>query len=321
MITLSSALCPSMLYFGRMNARYDVAVVGGGPAGLSAALVLARCCRRVIVCDEGYPRNRRAQAVHNFLTRDGISPADLRERSLAELANHGATVRTARVERAACSSASGEPTLFDLALSTGELFQSRKVLLATGVRDILPAISGIDQYYGLGVRHCPDCDAYDYRDKRLVSLGSGNAAAGLALALRTWSKSVVACSHGVPVDDAHAARLARNAIALHQEPVRRLTGRAGRLAAVELEGGLEIGCDGLFFNTDQVQRSPLPAMLGCRYREPAQIETTERQRTDVPGVFLAGDADGDVQFVIVAAAEGATAAVAINRELQEEDFA
>ncbi len=304
---------------------YDVLIVGGGPAGLSAALVLARACRRVVVCDEGQPRNAASHALNGYLSRDGIPPAELLHLGRAELARYGVEIIPQAVRQARCCAEPPWPAgakRFVAELADGRRLSGRRLLLATGVRDVLPQVPGLRDYYGRGVHHCPYCDGWEYRGRPLVALGQGARAVGLALALRTWSDRVTACTGPTRVDPAQRARCAENGIALRRERIVRLEGAGppeGRLERVIFESGPPLECAALFFHTQQWQQSQLAAALGCGYTPAGHISTRHRQRTRVPGLFLAGDADGDVQFAIVAAAEGATAAVAINRELQDED--
>jgi thioredoxin reductase len=301
---------------------YDVIIVGGGPAGLSAALVLGRARRRVLVCDAGSPRNAASRAMHGFLTRDGIPPQELLCLGREELARYGVQVLPVRVVSACCLPASerhGAATAFQVALDNQRTLVARKLLLATGMADVLPEIEGIREYYGKAVHHCPYCDGWEHRDQQLAALGNGRRAVGLAMLLRTWSEHVTACTNGVPAEPGDRQRLARSGIALREERLARLEGTADVLQRIVFTDGPPLACDALFFNTDQVQRSNLPAMLGCQYTETGHVRVRHRQRTRVPGVYLAGDAGGEVQFAIVAAGKGAVAAVAINRELQDED--
>lgn len=295
----------------------DCLIIGGGPAGLSAALVLGRCGRRIAIVDAGRRRNYAAREMHNYLTRDGIAPADFLAHAKAELEGYGVAVH----QDQAIAAVRLDDGSFEVKLESGGVHRTRKVLLATGVRDELPALEGFDRLYGVSVHHCPYCDGYEHRGERLAAYGLGKAAVGLGLALLTWSADVVACTDGGELSAAERERARRNGIALREEKVVELAGEGGRLKQVVFESGAPLERDALFFNTGQVQRSKLPGTLGCAFREDGGVKTDNKQCTGVRGVYLAGDADKDVQFVIVAAAEGATAGVAINRELQDEDRA
>jgi thioredoxin reductase len=301
---------------------YDVITVGGGPAGLNAALVLARARRRVLLVDAGCPRNDSAQALHGFLSRDGINPHELLKLGRAELARYGVEFLSRCVATARClppEERQGRSTAFEIRLDTGQVFLSRKLLLATGVVDKLPQIEGIRTYYGKCVHHCPHCDGWEYSDRRLAAIGSGAAAVGLALSLRTWTEHVTACTEGVIPSPEDRCRAERNGIAIREERAVRVEGSEDRLERIVFASGPPLECDAIFFNTEQAQRSNLPAMLGCGPDPAGHGRTRRRQRTKVPGLFLAGDAGGEVQFAIVAAARGAIAGVTINRELQDED--
>lgn len=295
----------------------DVIIIGGGPAGLSAALVLARSRRSVVVIDHGRQRNRRAVEMHGYLTRDCIAPADFLDLARRDLERY--PVRMIRGEAGGARSVPEGG--FEVQAPGGEVLRSRKLLLATGVIDLLPDVPGIDDLYGSSVHHCPYCDGWEHRDERLAAYGEGKAALGLALSLRTWSADVVACTDGVALSAEDAERARRNGIAVRQERLTELKGEAGRLRTLRFADGPDLERDALFFNTGQVQRSPLPKLLNCSFNEDGGVITNQKQCTGVSGLYLAGDADRDVQFVINAAAEGATAAVAINREMQDEERA
>jgi thioredoxin reductase len=298
---------------------FDVAVVGGGPAGLSAALLLGRSRRRVVVFDHGRPRNYAAKAVHGFLTLDGISPGELRKRGREQCAVYGVEFRDLEVESASRLS-TDHGTVFELRIHDGSLVRARKVLLATGVKDDLPAIAHIHDFYGTSVHHCPYCDGWEHRDQRLVGFGQGKAAVELALMLLNWSASVTLCTNGQELSDEDLAQLANHRIGHRTEAVNALIGKNGILEWLTFKSGQPLLCDAIFFSASQGQRSGLALMLGCECDENGQIVSQGKKESGVPGLFVAGDADGDVQFAVVAAAEGAIAATAINQELHEEDI-
>jgi thioredoxin reductase len=304
------------LHFRDAQARdvLDALIVGAGPAGLSAALVLGRCRRRVVVLDDGRPRNRVSRAVHGFLTRDGIAPAELLRIAREQLVPY-ATVRieTAHVRDAACI-ADG----FAVELADARRLTARTLLLATGVVDRLPDVPGYAEFYGRGVHPCPYCDGWEVRDRPLAAYGRGAGAARLAVALATWSDDVFLCTNG-PADlaDEDRRELEARRIALRTQAVAALEGDADGLRAVRFADGTRAACAALFFAVGMDQRSTLAAKLGCPVSDDHGAETDTMARTAVPGLFVAGDASRDVAFAIVAAAEGAEAAIAMNKLLLE----
>jgi len=289
-------------------------VIGGGPAGLSAALVLGRSRRRVVVCDAGRPRNAAAPHAHGFLTRDGMPPLDILALGRKELLTYGVEVHDAVVTRVEAGARGMTATLQD-----GTRLTARKLLLATGVVDELPRVSGFDDLYGTSIHHCPYCDGWENRDRPLAVYGRPTDASGLALSLLTWSRDLVVCSDGRPLTRTARMRLTAADIPARTERIVRLEGTRGRLERIVFADGPVLERHGLFFTTGQGQRSALAEQLGCRFTTTGHVRCDGKGRTGVPHVFIAGDANGDTQFVVVAAAEGAKAAVAINKELQEDD--
>jgi thioredoxin reductase len=294
---------------------HDVIIVGGGPAGLSAALILGRCRRDVVLYDEGQPRNARSRGVHGFLGNDGVPPAELRRIAHAELAPYAVTVRAARVDEVVRIDGGFEVH------AAGETTRGRKLLLATGVHDELPDVKGAAELYGRGLYPCPYCDGWELRDQRLAAYGAGDSASASALGLTVWSKDVVLFLGGGEMPSpSEQDRLARYGIAIYPERVVAFEADAGgALEHVVLEGGARVGRDAVFVHLGQGPRSSLAQRLGCAVEDSGAVETFEKQETVVPGVYLAGDASHDVKFAIVAAAHGARAAHAINQALREED--
>lgn len=294
------------------SAVFDTIVVGGGPAGLSAALVLGRCRRRVLVCDGGTPRNAAARALHGYLTRDGIPPLDLLRLARQELEQYGIVPRQTTVSAVACRRHG-----FDVTIEGGEVVQARTVLIATGVRDNLPDLPGIVECYGTSVHHCPYCDGWEVRDKRIVVIGHGAAAAGLALSLKTWTAHVTICTNGRPrITDRHRAQLDAHGITVRARAIARVDHEDGHVRRLVMRDAETVACDAIFFTMGQQPQCSLAQELGCEFTKKGVVKTDHLGQTRIPGLYVAGDASHDVQFVIVAAAEGAKAGVAINKALQ-----
>jgi thioredoxin reductase len=295
---------------------FDVLIVGGGPAGLSAALILGRCRRSVLVCDLRQPRNRRSHALHGYLTRDGIAPAEFNEIGRGELRAYGIKMREVGV-----TGARTRKDHYRVALADGSEEQARFLLIATGVVDALPAIAGFEECYGTSLFHCPYCDGWEVRDRRLAAVGQGRSVAGLALGLKTWSSDVVACTNGTRLEPRLRERLAMNGVQVRTDRIARLEHTGGALAAVSFASGDPLPRDAMFFSTGQHPQCDLAIKLGCRLTSKGAVKTGTQCDTNVPRLFVVGDASRDAQFVVVAAAEGVKAAVAINKALQSEEFA
>ena len=297
---------------------YDCIVVGGGPAGLSGALILGRCRRNVLVCDAGEPRNARAAGLHGYLTRDGTEPEEYLRLARQELERYP-TVELHRGEIVEARRASGG---FTVVCAGGLQLRARKLLLATGVVDEIPDINGLRELYGKSVHHCPYCDAWEWRDQPLAVYGRAEPGTALALALTVWSDDIVLCTDGPSGLSAEEEReLDRAGIEVRDDPVVRVEGRDRLLERIVFAQGDPLPRRALFFCTGQQQRSQLAASLGARLNAKGTVETGSCEVTNVPGLYVAGDASKDAQFVIVAAAEGTEAGMAINKALLKEDLA
>jgi thioredoxin reductase len=301
-----------------MNTAYDVVIVGAGPAGLSAALILGRCSRSVLVCDTGRPRNAVSRSLHGYLTRDGIPPFDFLAIAGEQLRKY-TTVEMRQVEVTAARCLSDKQ--FEVTLADGPLVRARKLLLATGVVDNLPSIDGFAELYGASVFHCPYCDGWEVRDAPLAVYGRGARGLGLSLELTAWSHDLVLCTDGPSeIDREGLQKLERNGVRLREERVAGLHGRDGLLEYVVFENGERLARRALFFTTGQSQQSDLSIQLGCEVNSKGTVRTGKYETTHLRGLYVAGDASRAVQWVVVAAAEGAEAAFAINTDLISEDL-
>jgi thioredoxin reductase len=293
---------------------YDVVVIGGGPAGMSGALILARCRRKVLICDTGKPRNRWAKQMNGFLTMDGVSPEEFLTRARKDLSRYDIEWKNVEVVNSRCHG-----DWFSLELADGSSIKSKKLLIASGLTDNLPLLPDIEDYYGKTVHHCPYCDGYEARDKAIVAYGKGAEAKGLSLSLKTWSANVTLCTDGFELNNASKELLERNKVKIETGKIRKLIGKNGILEKIEFTNGHTIAAQSLFFVEKTHQQSQLSKILNCTFTKKGVVKTDRFHKTNVKGLYVAGDADKDMQQVIVAASEGAKAGISINKELQEEE--
>ena len=302
---------------------YDVAIVGGGAAGLSAALVLARSRRRVVVLDAGTPRNAPAAHMHNFLSRDGVPPADLLAAGRAEVLGYGSEIVSATV-----TGIEATPTGFTARLDDGSTVPARRLLIATGLTDELPEVPGVRERWGRDVLHCPYCHGYEVRDQQLGVLGSGPKSVHQALLVRQLSPDVVFFRHTLPNLGAEdRERLAARDVRVVEAPVSGLVVEGDRLTGVQLADGSVVARSAVFvaprFVANDANDATL-AVLGAETERSALgtwVTTDPSGRTSVPGVWAVGNVADPAAFVIEAAAAGARAAAALNADLVDEDVA
>jgi thioredoxin reductase len=299
--------------------EYDVVVIGGGAAGLSAALVLARAQRRVAVVDAGEPRNGPARHMQGFLSRDGLRPAELLRLGREEVTGYGAEVVAGRV--ADVRRTEDEVPRFDVLLADGGPLRTRRVLVATGLRDELPDIPGVRERWGRDLLHCPYCHGHEVRAQRLGVIGATPEAVMHAHLVRQWSHDVVLFTHtDVLAEDAREALSAR-AVDVVDGPVARLVVDDDRLTGVALADGRVVRRTAVFVRPRMLPDNAVLSGLGCAIAESGWVVTDPTGRTSVPGVWVAGNVANPRAQVITAAGEGSAAAIAINADLVDEDVA
>jgi thioredoxin reductase len=297
---------------------YDVVIIGGGAAGLSAALVLSRARRRVAVVDAGTPRNAPAAHMHGFLSRDGLPPSDLLAAGRTEVQGYGGRLIDGRVTGIVATAGGGAG--FDVSLADGPALRSRRVLVATGLRDDLPDIPGVRERWGRDLLHCPYCHGYEVRDQPVAVLGATADAVEHAQLVRQWSADVVLFPHTDTVPADQRERLEARAIEVVDGPVRRLVVDNDRLSGVELTGGRVVRRTAVFVRPRLVPNNDVLVALGCAVDDRGWVLTDAGGRTTVRGVWAAGNAVNPRAQVITAAGEGSAAAIALNADLIEEDI-
>lgn len=290
--------------------NYDVVIVGGGPAGLSAALVLARGCKRVLLCDAGTPRNAAAHGVYGFVTRDGVAPAEFRRVAHEQLkAYPSVTTKNLMIENITPIEGG-----FEVQSAEGTV-TTRRVLLVSGMIDVLPEnVPGYRELWGKSLFQCPYCHGYEVKEK---SWGVWTASAQWiehAIFFTGWSRDVMVFTNGeYPVPTEIKEKLTRAGVALEERKILGLKVRDGLLSAVQVEGG-EVERGVLFVRPPQTQ-APLIQRLGLSLDEMGFVKVNELQQTSLPGIYAAGDLITMKQGAMVAASSGAMAAYGMNHEL------
>lgn len=295
--------------------EYDVVVIGGGAAGLSAALVLSRARRRVAVIDAGTPRNAPAAHMHGFLGWDGAPPATLLKQGQDEVGAYGGDLISGTVHDVSSGNR------FAVALSDGRVLQARRVLVTTGLRDELPDLPGVRERWGRDLLHCPYCHGYEVRDQPIGVLGGTPEAVPHALLIRQWSSDVLYFPHTGAPSAAERRQLTARGIGIVDGPVARLVVDDDRLTGVELRTGQVVARSAVFVRPRLVPNADLLIRLGCARRDDGWVVADSVGRTSTPGVWVAGNAANPRAQVITAAGEGSAAAIAINADLVEEETA
>ncbi|HKR61462.1 MAG TPA: NAD(P)/FAD-dependent oxidoreductase [Pyrinomonadaceae bacterium] len=299
-----------------VNNPFDVIIIGAGPAGLSAALFLARYRRNVLTIHHNSPRNIYSHGVHGFLGHHGIAPAELLVRGREEVLAHGGQIMKACATK--IEKVSEDTFQVEVDNDSARTLITRRILLATGLRDLTPTCEGFREFYGSSVFHCPDCDGFEISGKRVGVLGFDENIVGFTLELLTWTEKLTLLTdgHATELDKAKLAKLASFQIEIRNDKVIALEGdsETKQLRRVVFNEGEPLECDALFFNLGIEPASRLHEMLGCKLVDEF-VWVDKTQETSVAGVYAAGDITPFSQLAVVAAAEGAMAAIHIHQSL------
>lgn len=294
--------------------RLDVAIVGGGPAGLTASIWLARYLHSVVVVDSGDPRNWETRGINGFLGHPDIRPAELRGMGRDEARKHGVSLVDAVCDRVVCI----DEDHFALTLADGTTLHARRLLLAIGLKDVWPDIPGLERVYGSTAHVCPDCDGYDTRGLKVAVIGSGRKAVGMALNLTTWTSDIIICTNGEPANldlPEYCEKLDALNIPVIEYPISCVDHSGSKVKSLTFDSGLALDCDQIFFAIGQYPADDLGAQLGCERDAGGHVIVDDAYHTSVRNCFAAGDIVPGPQLAIAAAADGAIAALAIHKTL------
>ncbi|WGD97789.1 NAD(P)/FAD-dependent oxidoreductase [Bacillus safensis] len=294
----------------------DCAIIGGGPAGLSAALVVGRGRKQVIVFDDELPRNRVTQESHGFITNDGMTPFEIRQAGEADLQKYP----NIQIKRSRINDIQKREEFFTLLTHEGDAFEAKKIILATGLQDILPEIEGIHDVYGKTLFSCPFCDGWELKDKALALIAENQRTLHMAKLLSNWTKDLIVFTNGHVLAEEDKALLTAHSIQVIDVPIVSIDHDNGQLSALQLENGEAVKREGGFVASEFKQSAPFAEKLGCQMTKNAGIETDILGRTTVSGVFACGDNLGGPAQLVLAAAAGSQAGMGVIHELVQEEF-
>lgn len=297
--------------------HFDVIIIGGSYAGLSAAMSLGRSLRAVLVIDGGEPCNRQTPHAHNFITHDGDRPSLISQEAKAQVLQY----ETVRFREALVTEVQQHAPHFHVNTESGEHFTARKILFATGLYDQMPDLEGFSECWGISVLHCPYCHGYEVHNKTIGLLANGDQAFELSKLVYNWSTQLVVFTDGKSMlSEEQNDKIKQHNIRIEEREIARLDHVHGKIHNVVLADGGEVSVSAIFARPIFRQHSDIPERIGCALTEAGFIKTDLFARTTVPGVYAAGDNTTMMRSVANATASGSSAGAFINKELIDEDF-
>ncbi|GEN89033.1 NAD(P)/FAD-dependent oxidoreductase [Oceanobacillus sojae] len=296
---------------------YDCAVIGGGPAGLNASLVLGRGRKEVILLDDDAPRNAVTQESHNFITRDGIEPVEFRKAAYADLKKYPGIV----IQKERVTDINPADAVFHIQTEAGKNYEAKTIILSTGLKDVLPDIEGIHNFYGTSLFSCPFCDGWELKDTPLIFIADGAFSFHGVKMVSNWNKNIVICTNGKEsLSPEQRDILAKKQIEVIDDEILRLQGENGQLKTVQFKNGKELHKEAGFISAKMEQAAPFAERLGLELTDMGGIKTDPYGRTSIKGIYAGGDNAAGPPQLVIAASEGSKAAIGVITDFVEETF-
>lgn len=301
----------------KQDKQFDVIIIGGSYAGLAAAMALGRALRNVLVIDAGEPCNKQTPHSHNFLTHDGKTPKEISTLARQQVSKYDTVTLLSALATKGIKTANG----FVIQTNAGDIFEARKLVFATGINDIMPAIPGFSESWGISVLHCPYCHGYEVRHQKTGILANGDTGFELATLISNWTTDLTLFTNSKSTfTEQQRLKLNKHRILIIEEKISQLENKNGFIQHVVLADGVKLPLKALYARPPFTQHSSIPQALGCELTPEGYIKIDGAHRTTIPGIYACGDNVTRMRTVANAVSMGTTTGLMLNNELIEEDF-
>ncbi|PVD53689.1 pyridine nucleotide-disulfide oxidoreductase [Terrimonas sp.] len=299
------------------NKYFDVIIIGGSYAGLSAAMALGRSLRRVLLIDSGLPCNRQTPHSHNFITHDGDTPKAIAEKAKAQVLSYSSVI----FHNGLAISGKKTGNAFVITTQAGKSFTGRKLIFATGIKDVMPDIKGFSECWGISVIHCPYCHGYEFRNKKTGIMANGAKALHLASLVNNLTEDITILTSGKAVfNNEESAKLGKHHIEIIETKISAIEHEKGNIRNIVFDDGSKMSFPAVYAAIAFVQHSDIPVSLGCELNEAGYIKTDGFQKTTIAGIYACGDNTFMMRSVAAAVYAGNITGAMVNKELTDEDF-
>jgi len=296
---------------------FDVIIIGGSYSGLSAAMSLGRSLRQVLVIDSGLPCNRQTPHSHNFITQDGEKPAVISAKAKLQVELY----KTVHFYNSLATKAIKNEAGFEISTESGEIFTSRKVLFATGVKDLIPKINGFAECWGISVLHCPYCHGYEVKNEKTAIIANGETAFDFAKLISNWTKDLRLCTNGKSTLTFEQTQiLQQHNVQIFEQEIDSFEHRNGYIENIIFKNQGKVAVKAIYARPPFEQHCHLPNDLGCEINEQGLLKVDAMQKTNISGIYASGDCTTQMRSVAIAVSTGSFAGAVINKDLIDEDF-